>query len=80
MAFISVSCDCGKSFKVESTRAGKKIRCACGKILTVADASESPAPEPIDDVEPDFVAPAPIGELTDHKQPGRRVTAWFVRQ
>ena len=27
-----------------------------------------------------YVAPAPIGELTDHKQPGRRVTAWFVRQ
>ena len=41
---------------------------------------EPAAPEPIDDVEPDFVAPAPIGELTDHKQPGRRVTAWFVRQ
>ena len=27
-----------------------------------------------------YVAPAPVGELTDHKQPGRRVTAWFVRQ
>ena len=27
-----------------------------------------------------YVAPAPIGALTDHKQPGRRVTAWFVRQ
>ena len=35
--------------------------------------------EPIEDVEP-YVAPAPVGELTDHKQPGRRVTAWFVRQ
>lgn len=34
-------------------------------------------PEPIED---DYVAPAPVGELTDHKQPGRRVTAWFVRQ
>jgi hypothetical protein len=40
---------------------------------------EPAAPEPIDDVEP-YVAPAPVGELTDHKQPGRRVTAWFVRQ
>ena len=35
--------------------------------------------EPRTEVEP-YVAPAPIGELTDHKQPGRRVTAWFVRQ
>lgn len=42
---------------------------------------EPAAPEPIDDVEPEpYVAPAPVGELTDHKQPGRRVTAWFVRQ
>ncbi len=40
---------------------------------------EPAAPEPIDDAEP-YVAPAPVGELTDHKQPGRRVTAWFVRQ
>ena len=27
-----------------------------------------------------YVAPAPVGELTDHKQPGRRATAWSVRQ
>ena len=36
--------------------------------------------EPRTEVEGDYVAPAPIGELTDHKQSGRRVTAWFVRQ
>ncbi|HQY89386.1 MAG TPA: hypothetical protein PK402_12110 [Tepidisphaeraceae bacterium] len=67
MAFISVSCDCGKSFKVESTRAGKKIRCACGKILTVADASESPAPEPIDVGETN-VAPKRAGRLPNRSE------------
>lgn len=36
--------------------------------------------EPRTEVEGDYVAPAPVGELTDHKQSGRRVTAWFVRQ
>jgi len=45
MAFISVNCSCGKSFKIESSKAGRKIRCACGAVLLVPDVSEAPAPE-----------------------------------
>ena len=47
----------------------------------VAALTQLTAPPYTDTPEPDpYVAPAPVGELTDHKQPGRRVTAWFVRQ
>ena len=51
-----------------------------------ADEVRAALDEPRTEVEGDtlpaepYVAPAPVGELTDHKQPGRRVTAWFVRQ
>ena len=41
--------------------------------LDGAEVDTLPEPDP-------YVAPAPVGALTDHKQPGRRVTAWFVRQ
>lgn len=62
MAFISVNCNCGKSFKVESARAGKKIRCACGSILTVPDPSSAPAPEALD-VSESTVAPKKAARL-----------------
>ena len=45
-----------------------------------ADEVRAALDEPRTEVEGDYVAPAPVGELTDHKQSGRRVTAWFVRQ
>jgi hypothetical protein len=51
-----------------------EVRAALDEPRTVVEGDTLPAePEP-------YVAPAPVGELTDHKQPGRRVTAWFVRQ
>lgn len=51
-----------------------EVRAALDEPRTVVKGDTLPAePEP-------YVAPAPVGELTDHKQPGRRVTAWFVRQ
>ena len=49
-----------------------EVRAALDDPRTVVEGDTLPA-EP-------YVAPAPVGELTDHKQPGRRVTAWFVRQ
>ena len=49
-----------------------EVRAALDEPRTVVEGDTLPA-EP-------YVAPAPVGELTDHKQPGRRVTAWFVRQ
>ena len=54
-------------------------------MLAESEPDVEPEDDPEDDPEPrpepePYVAPAPIGALTDHKQPGRRVTAWFVRQ